>query len=137
MATLVTELIDESTFDAEGRPGLTYRRIRGARVVLEWVARRLLTPRDALPWALGVGIDLAGYVNAALTLPQVQRLKSVSDTEIAKVEYITNVKSTMTLDRAGVLLYRVQVAISGSGTFPLAVSINRAAEVLVQFPIAA
>ena len=137
MATRVAELVDTSTFDAQGRPGLQYRRIRGVRVVLEWVARRLLCPRDGLPWALGTCIDLAGYVNGALTPLQLQRLKSVCDTEVAKVEYVTSVQSTMALDNNGTLWYRVRVAVAGSGTYPLAVSIDKAAQVLAQFPIAA
>jgi len=135
-STDVTKLVDESTFDSAGRPGLTYRRIRGVRVVLEWVARRLLAPRDGLPWALATCIDLPGYVNASMTAADIAALKSACDSEVTRVEYVTSARCTMALGADGVLRYRVEITVANAGNYPLAVTIDEAGAVLVQFPIA-
>lgn len=139
MATPLAELVDTSTFDEQGRPGLTYRRITGARVALEWFVRAVLTPRDGIPWALGIGIDLASYENAALTTGQLAALRAVCDAQGMKgAIYATSVQSTMTTEpfEDGLrLTYSPRVTLARTGTFPLAVSIDKAGVILAQFPI--
>lgn len=135
MSTLdVSKLVDTSTFDANGNPGLTYRQIRGARVVLEWFARRFLVPRDGLPWAFGVGIDLPAYVNATPTPTQLAQWKTAFDAEGARTEYVTRVVSTLTLEN-GILDYSPRITIARTGTYSLALKISEAAPVLARFPI--
>ena len=135
MPTLdVAQLVDTSTFDANGRPGLTYRRIRGQRVVLEWFARRFLAPRDGLPWALGHCVDLPAYINATPTPAQLTQWRPAFDAEGARTEYVTRVQSTLSLE-SGRLLYAPRVTIARSGTYVLALRIDEAGNVLAQFPI--
>lgn len=127
-------LVDESTFDPQGRPGLTYRRIRGPRVVLEWFARRYLAPRDGLPWALGHCTDVPALINATPTFNQLRQWKPAFDAEGARTEYVSRVVSTLTLDN-GRLHYAPVVTIANTGTYALAISIDKAGEVLATFPI--
>jgi hypothetical protein len=130
----VSRLVDSSTFDAQGRPGLTYRRIRGARVVLEWFARRYLVPRDGLPWALGTCIDLPALVNATPTFARLSQWRAAFDAEGARTEYVSRVSSSLTLE-SGILRYKPSITIARSGTYALGISIDAAGEVLAQFPI--
>lgn len=135
MPTLdVSELVDTSTFDAEGRPGLTYRQIRGPRVVMEWFARRYLVPRDGLPWAFGHCIDLPARINATPTFAQLSQWRASFDAEGSRTEYVTRVQSTLTLTD-GVLRYAPTITIMRSGTFAFALRIDAAGEVLAKFPI--
>jgi hypothetical protein len=135
MALRVSELIDTSTFSPEGRPGLQYRRIRGARVVLEWFARRLLVPRDGLPWALGTCLDLPSYRNATPRPADLARWQTAFDAEGARTEYVVSVQSALILDASGLLTYAPRVRIAQAGEYPLAVTIDQAGEILAQFPI--
>lgn len=130
----VSQLVDTSTFDAAGRPGLTYRRIRGPRVVLELFARRYLAPRDGLPWALGHCIDLPAYRNATPTDAQLRQWKSAFDAEGARTEYVTQVVSTLSLND-GLLHYQPTIKIARSGNYALALKINEAGDILASFPI--
>ena len=135
MPTLdISKLVDSSTFDTNGRPGLTYRRITGPRVALEWFARRYLAPRDGLPWALGTCIDLPAYRNAMPTFAQLRQWRAAFDAEGARSEYVVRVESTLTLE-GGQLHYAPRVTLARSGTFPLAISIDQAGEILARFPI--
>jgi hypothetical protein len=130
----VSQLVDTSTFDAAGRPGLTYRRIRGVRVVLEWCVRRLLVPRDGLPWAFGVGIDLPALINATPTSAQIKQWKAAFDAEVARTEFVTHIESTLSIE-GGILRYSPKVTVARSGTYALALRIDEAGAVLAQFPI--
>lgn len=131
----IAQLIDTSTFGTDGRPGLQYRRIYGARVALEWVARRWLVPRDGLPWQFGVGLDLFGLLNATPTRAQLGLWKQAFDAEGSRGEYVVGVESTLTLDDSHVLHYAPRVTLVGEGIYPLVVTIDQAADVLFQFPI--
>ncbi len=132
----VAELVDTSTFDAIGRPGLQYRRIFGVRVALEWFARRYLVPRDGLPWALGTCIDLFGYVNATPSPAELSRYRTAFDAEGARSEFIVSVQSTLTLDAVtGLLSYLPRVRVAEAGSYPLAITIDQAGDILAQFPI--
>lgn len=133
--TPISQLIDTSTFGADGRPGLQYRRIFGARVALEWFARRYLVPRDGLPWAFGVGLDIFGLLNATPTFAELARWRQAFDAEGSRSEYVVGVDSTLTLDESRILRYTPKVTLIGAGTFPMVVTIDEAADVLVQFPI--
>jgi len=130
----ISQLIDTSTFDASGKPGLTYRRIRGPRVALEWFARRYLAPRDGLPWALGHCIDLPALINGTPTMQQLLQWRAAFDAEGARTEYVTRVQSTLTLEDE-VLRYAPRVTLGRTGTFPLVVTMDQAGAVLAQFPI--
>jgi hypothetical protein len=130
----VSQLVDTSTFDANGRPGLTYRHIRGPRVVLECFARRFLVPRDGLPWAFGIGIDFPALINSTPTLAQIAQWKPAFDAEGARTEYVSRVASTLLLEREE-LVYLPLISIRRSGSYPLALRINQAGAVLAQFPI--
>jgi hypothetical protein len=131
----VLQLIDTSTFSPEGRPGLQYRRIRGVRVVLEWFVRRLLVPRDGLPWALGTCLDIPSYINATPHPADLARWRTAFDAEGARTEYIVSVQSTLVLDASGVLRYTPRVRVAQAGDYPLVVTIDQAGEILAQFPI--
>lgn len=131
----IANLIDTSTFGTDGRPGLQYRRIRGARVALEWCVRRWLVPRDGLPWAFGVGLDLPGYINATPSPGDLQKLKMALDSEGARSEYVVSIESTIDLAASGLLTYAPLIKLIGAGVYPLVVSIDSAAEILIQFPI--
>ncbi|MBK9263061.1 MAG: hypothetical protein IPM54_25065 [Polyangiaceae bacterium] len=131
----ISRLVDTSTFDAEGRPGLTYRRIYGARVPLEWFVRRFLAPRDGLPWALGHCIDLPAFVNATPTFAQLAQWRAAFDAEGSRTEYVTRVSSTLTLGEDERLRYAPNVTLGRTGTFPLLVTIDKAGDILAQFPI--
>jgi len=130
----VSQLVDASTFDANGKPGLTYRRITGARVALEWFARRYLAPRDGLPWALGTCIDLPAYRNATPTFGQLQQWRTALDAEGARSEYVVRVESTLVVEFE-TLRYAPRVTIARSGTYPLAITIDKAGQILATFPI--
>ncbi len=130
----ISQLIDTSTFDASGRPGLTYRRIRGPRVALEWFVRRYLAPRDGLPWALGHCTDVPALINATPTPAQLIQWRAAFDAEGSRTEYVTSIISRLTLEN-DVLRYAPSVTLGQSGTYPLVVSINAAGDILAQFPI--
>ena len=130
----VFQLVDQSTFGVNGRFGLTYRQIRGPRVVLEWFARRLLVPRDGIPWALGVGIDLPAFINATPTPSQISQWKLAFDAEGSRTEYVSRVVSKLFVAN-DMIVYQPEITIQRVGTFPIALRIGEAASTLVQFPI--
>jgi hypothetical protein len=131
----VQDLVDTSTFDATGRPGLQYRRIRGVRVVLEWFARRFLVPRDGLPWALGTCLDIPSYLNATPRPSDLARWQIAFDAEGARTEFVVSVQSNLTLAAFGLLTYAPRVRVAQVGEFPMAITIDEAGEILAQFPI--
>ncbi len=135
MATLnIQSLVDHSTFDANGKPGLTYRTIRGPRVALEWFARRFLVPRDGLPWALGVGIDIPALINATPSPTQLVKWRSAFDAEGSRSEFVARVTSSLTFETE-TLHYSPHVTLVGAGTYPLAIRIDKAGDILATFPI--
>lgn len=134
MTTRLLDLADHSTFDAHGRAALQYRQIKGVRVVLEWCARRLITPRDGIPWALGTCIDLGGYVGATTQPGFLDRLKAACDAQLAQVEYVVGVSSTLKLEDER-LEYAPNVRLVNGGTYELAVTIDKAGAALARFPI--
>lgn len=124
-AGTIHQLVDTSTFDADGRPGLTYRQIYGIRVAAEWCLRAVLTPRGSLPWNRNRGVNLLDYVNADLGQSQLTALRTSCDREIQLVDFVVTVVSTLRIV-ADVLEYRPFVTFDGDTTRPLAVKASEA-----------
>lgn len=130
----VADLVDYSTFRDDGQPGVTGRRITGVRVVLEHCARAILMPRGRLPWALDRGFDLRSLENADLTASQRTAVKSALDLEIRGVDFVRGVASSLIFDPTTYRVeYRPFVDVALVGRYPLAVSVDKAAGVLVDF----
>lgn len=132
MANKVSDLVDDSTFDDSGRPGLTTRRIRGAKVVLEWCARAILTPRGVLPWQRRIGADVRDLENSDLRAAQIEAYRQSLDAEIRRVDFVLGVQSRLVV-REPLVRYEARITIEGEGTYPLAVDISQAGEALVNF----
>jgi len=79
---------DYSTFRQDGTYGLTYRRITGARVPMERVARRWLTAPGDLPWDPTGGFDVAALENGDLKPADFARLAQILATEAKKVDFV-------------------------------------------------
>lgn len=130
----VIDLVDYSTFRDDGQPGVTGRRITGVRVVLEHCARAILTPRGSLSWARDAGFDIRQLENADLTATQRNAVKALLDAEIRGVDFVAGVVSRLSFDPTTfAAVYRPVVSVASVGAFPLAVSVDKAAGVLVDF----
>lgn len=135
MAIKISELKDQRSFDNVGRPGLQYGEIRGVRVVLEWCVRRIITRRDALPWALGTCLSLEDEArNASATTSFQATMKRALDAQISAVEYVASVRSTIEVNE-DVLQYKPQVRLTDGATYELGISISKAGPVLARFPL--
>lgn len=126
---------DYSTFRADGRPGLTYRRITGARVPLEGVARMWLTKPQDLPWAPDAGTVPPVYalLNSAHNLAQLQRWQTFLQRAAVQVDFvyaarvaIRYIGVTLTIDG--------QITLVTGEVHPLNVSASAAGGVIAQFP---
>lgn len=132
--TLLADLNDVSTFAADGTPGLQPgKRIRGVRVVLEWVARRWLSRVGSLAWDDTARIDVGDLRNADLAASQLGELPAILEGEARLVDFVRRCSVRVALDTAGVLRIGGSVEIYTAGTYPLAVSISQA-KIALSFP---
>ena len=128
----VADLVDDSTFDAQGRYGLTTRRITGVRVVLEWCARAIISPRGVLPWQRQKGEDIRDLENSDFRAAQIEARRQGYDAAIREVDFVRSVSSRLFV-REPLVRYEPRITIEGEGTYPLAVGIDRAGAVIVEF----
>jgi len=128
----VFDLRDTSTFRADGSFGLTGRIIQGPRVVLEWCARAILTPRDFLPWADHETEDIRELVNGDFTPTQLERRRTSYIAAMRGVDFVSAVKATLSVTN-GVAVFSAGISIVGAGFYPLAVNIKDAGPALVNF----
>lgn len=105
---------DYSTFfRADGLPDmdLSFLEIQGARVVLELIARRLITPPGMMDDP-EYGIDLRTYLNAGLLSGELGILEAAIRAEALKVEGVDDARVTATLDGQGGFLAVVEVVLA-------------------------
>ncbi len=131
MAT-VSELSDDSTFDSSGRYGLTTRRITGVRVILEWCARSIISPRGVLVWQRQKGEDIRDLENSDLRPAEIEARRQGFDAAIREVEFVRGVASRLTA-KEPTARYEARITIEGEGTYALAVGINQAGEAIAEF----
>jgi hypothetical protein len=130
------DLSDVSTFappgpDGELVVGLTPVRITGAVVVLEWILRSWFTPRGALPWNRGAGIDLREQENQSYTLLEDELLRQAMIAQARRVEYVADI--SVALSRAGrTLQIRATPTLVDGRSYPLALTLAHGALAIVQ-----
>lgn len=129
------ELRDTSTFPSSGKFDQTETEIRGARVVLEWVARSWLTQRRRLFWALRRGYDIARLENADKSDVDVERVKERLVYEAVKVEYVRRcvVRITPPSSGAETILIEGQITLIDGKTYPLIVRVAGLGDALTKF----
>jgi hypothetical protein len=128
------QLVDRSTFrggDEEHPVGMTGKRIRGSRVVLEQVLRSWLTDRGALRHAPTIGFDVARLLNASATPTTLRRYEAVMVAEARAVEFVADCRVSLRIvDRA--LHVSATVTLIDGTTYPLAVRLSEAGAVIQQ-----
>jgi len=73
-------------------------------------------------------------INATPTSQQLRQWRIALDAEGSRSEYVTSVVSRLLLED-DVLRYYPSVTLAKSGTYPLVMSIDKAGDILAQFPI--
>lgn len=129
-ALALADLLDYSTFPPGGAPfDFTARRIRGSRVVLEWVMRAWLSPTGSLPWAPDRGFDILGLENGDFTLEDLYNIKARLAQEARAVMYVRAARVSLTLQQL-TLSIDAQLTLVDGVTYPLAVRIPTASSAL-------
>jgi hypothetical protein len=131
MTLPLADLRDASTFGPAG-VGLTGQRITGARVAVEWAARAWFTPRGALTWAQGKGVNLFDLENSTHDRTGLERWRQRLIAEASEVEYVADVKVTITRADRQIRIDGEVVLVDGR-SYPLAVRLAQGAAVLVTF----
>ena len=110
----------------------TMATITGARVVLEAVARRLMTPYGMLPEAPDGGIDVRSLLNDALPPSRILAYETSLAAEAAKDERVLQASCSLSFaSDTGALRIELGVQLR-EGTFPLVLDVT-AAGVAVAF----
>jgi hypothetical protein len=123
---------DYSTFRSDGSYGLTYRRISGARVPLERVARRWLTIPGDLPWDRTAGVGIHRLLNADLTAARLAVLRNRLASEAALVDFVTVARVDCTIVGDSLRADGL-IALADGGSHPLLLTATEAS-VLFRFP---
>lgn len=136
MTLALSELVDYTTFAPSGSTELAMdlsdQRIRGPRVVVEWVARSWLQVRGGNPAARGRGVDLRGLDNGTLGPGELESWRQSLIAEARAIEYVSGCDVSITLrDRTVVIVGAIQLA--DGGVYPLMVAMSAAAGVVVNF----
>lgn len=130
MSATLAELQDYSTF-----PGgtelvdMTPRRITGARVVVEWVARAWLTRAASLEWATARGVDVRDLENATLGKGDAEAWRGVLAGEARKTPFVRACAVAVTLEARTITIDGRLVLVDG-GTYPLAIKLSEAAKLI-------
>jgi hypothetical protein len=133
----LAKLSDYSTFstDANGHLvlGMTPRKIYGAAVVVEWVARAWLTQRSRLTYAPGLGEDARQLNNASIDKPTLQRWRGALLAQARKRPFVSDCLVGMSFtDRTTTIDGRL-ILVDG-GTYALAISLLAASQVILTLP---
>jgi hypothetical protein len=128
----ISDLSDDSTFGDDGFYGLTTRQITGVRVVLEWCARAILSPRGVLVWQRQKGEDVRDLENSDLRVAEIEARRQGYDAAIREVDFVRSVASRLIV-REPVVRYEARITVDGEGTFPLAVTLQQAGTAIAEF----
>lgn len=126
---------DYSTFRrADGLPDMdiSFLEIEGGRVVLEAVARRLITAPGMMD-DLDYGVDLRTYLNAALLQRDVGILQAAIRAEALKVDGVDDVQVAVDVDGFGGFAAEVSVELANEEeyTFAFVLSADTAPRVIL------
>jgi len=111
---------------------ITPRRITGAAVVVEWVARAWLTTRGALQYAPGLGADIRDMENATLDLPAIARWRSVLIAQARQRPFVADALVAVTFDPvARTTTIDGRLVLVDGKAYPLMVSILAASKVIL------
>lgn len=136
-ALRLADVVDFSTFGPRQTIGLTNRRVRGPRAVLEWVMRAWLTPAGSLPWARDRGFDITALENGDFTLEDLYNIKASLEREARLVMYIRAADVRLTLQQS-VLTIDATISMVDGVAYPLGVKLDLAAKALADnLPIGA
>lgn len=120
---------DISTFvlNPNGRYDLdpTFSPISGSRVVLEAVARRLVTQRGALSYDPNFGLDLRSWINSAHTESEIFAIGTAIESEAEKDERVSSAVADVQHDRTtSTLTVRLFVDLLTGERFRLVLAID-------------
>jgi len=130
----LADLVDVSTFRPDGTIGMTGAVIRGARVVVEHVARAWFTTPGTLRHAEHVGFGLERLRNGTATKADIQRYRAWLTAEARAVDFVRDCVVALTTEPVGTGLYRVKIGgrltLTDGTVYPLAVTLDEAATVV-------
>ncbi len=87
------------------------------------IARRLITPRGSMPWALNDGYDVRQLVNAEFTAQNRARAEAAIAAEVEKDDRVVACAATIARLSSEAIAVTLRVT-TADGTFPLVVSVN-------------
>lgn len=126
---------DLSTFAGpDGTPDIDplFRPITGPRVVLEAVARRLMTPRGTMPGAPNYGFDLMGLLGKKMTRVEIERAKRDIEAEANRDERVESAKVVEFVETSK-NKFRLRLSVTlAEGPFTLVLSITDVSVQLLQ-----
>ncbi|HSM93386.1 MAG TPA: hypothetical protein VLT47_10920 [Anaeromyxobacteraceae bacterium] len=127
-------LSDNSTFsiDANGNLvlGMTPRRIFGADVVVEWVARSWLCKRGSIQYAKGLGVDVRDLENASIDKPALSRWRQALIGQARKRPFVSDCLVAMAFaDRTTTIDARL-ILVDGKA-YPLMIDLLAASKVIL------
>lgn len=138
LATPLAQLSDYSTFpgtaaDGSFLFGLTSRRIYGAAVVAEWVARRWLAKRGSLLYAPSKGVTVFDLSNAALDTADLAGWRTSLIQQAQQTPYV--LACPLSLTRADrVTTIDARLALVDGRIYPLMVNLLSASQAIVVLP---
>ncbi len=130
-------LADFSTFPATADGSLaldlTARKIYGAAVVVEWVARSWFTPRGSLAWATGLGEDVRELENVTLDGPTVHSWRGRLIAQARKRPFVQDCLVALSWANRVTTINARLVLVDGKA-YPLMVSLLAASKVILTLP---
>lgn len=112
---------------------LTWRPVSGLENLARAIARRYITPRGALWYAPGYGLDLRRYLNEAMTPELLEEMRILVEQEAEKDPRVLFAEASVAPED-----HRVRVALrleTDQGPFDLVLSVDRVSvEVLNAYP---
>lgn len=127
---------DISTFPLQGDPNLdeTFTLIGGERVVLEALARRLMTPRGFLDYDPDYGLDLRAYLSAKMTAPKQSALVAEIKSECKKDERVSDAQVTISGPDYSTHTMRVTISatVADGNAFDLVLDVSQARVTLLE-----
>lgn len=113
---------------------LTWRPVSGLENLARAIARRYITPRGALWYAPGYGLDLRRYLNEAMTPELLEEMRILVEQEAEKDPRVRFAEASVAPEPD----HRVRVALrleTDQGPFDLILSVDRVSvEVLNAYP---
>lgn len=130
----INDLVDLSTFPNGGGVGFTDRVIRGARVVLEWVARAWLTVPGRLVWDPGTPtVDIAQLENADPTPTELEVWRARLENAAREVDYVAKASVVLAQRGEGAEILG-DVVLANGRRYRLGVTIDEAARAILRLP---